>query len=183
MELQTRRLRLREFHPADWPDVHAYTSDPEVWRHMPADPGTLEETHALIHWCLMQAAVEPRLIYDLAVVLTAEQTVIGWCRFAWREDELRQAEIAYLLNRHYWGQGLATELAQELLRFGFQTQHAHRIFATARPVNRPSWWVLEKVGMQREGHLRQHRWMKEAWHDSYLYAMLEHEWSDNRADA
>ncbi len=182
MELVTPRLRLREFHTTDWPDVHEYNADGEVFRHLPSDAGTLEETHALIHWCQEQAQVAPRLIYDLAVVLTAEQKVIGWCRFAWREDELRQAEIAYLLNRHYWGQGLATELARALVRFGFETVHAHRIFATARPANLASWRVLEKVGMQREGHLRQHRWMKGAWHDSYLYAILEHEWSGKLQD-
>ncbi|MDP9317234.1 MAG: GNAT family N-acetyltransferase [Chloroflexota bacterium] len=183
MQLLTQRLLLRDFQTLDCQDVHEYNTDPEVFRHMPSDPGTIEDTYALVQWCIEQAHVAPRLIYDLAVELTVEQKVIGWCRFAWREDELRQGEIAYLLNRHYWGQGLATEVAQELLRFGFQTLHAHRIFATARPANRPSWRVLEKVGMQREGHLRQHRWMKEAWHDSYLYAMLEHEWSGNRADS
>lgn len=176
MELLTPRLRLREFHPADWPDVHEYTADPEVFRYLPSDAGTTADAHALIQWCREQAQVEPRLMYDLAVELTAEHKVIGWCRLAWREDELRQGEIAYLLNRHYWGQGLATELARELLRYGFEGLNAHRIFATARPANRGSWRVLEKVGMQREGHLRQHRWMKGAWHDSYLYAMLEHEW-------
>jgi ribosomal-protein-alanine N-acetyltransferase len=36
--------------------------------------------------------------------------------------------------------------------------------------------VMEKLGMRREGHLRQHRWMKGAWQDSYLYAILDHEW-------
>ncbi len=131
MQLLTQRLLLREFQSLDWQDVHEYNTDPEVFRHMPSDPGTIEDTHALVRWCIEQAQVEPRLIYDLAVVLKSEQKVIGWCRFAWRQDELRQAEIAYLLNRHYWGQGLATEAARELVRFGFEMLPAHRIFATA----------------------------------------------------
>jgi len=33
---------------------------------------------------------------------------------------------------------------------------------------------------QREGHLRQHRWMKGGWHDSFLYAILEQEWNQRK---
>jgi RimJ/RimL family protein N-acetyltransferase len=35
---------------------------------------------------------------------------------------------------------------------------------------------MGKVGMQQEGHLRRHRWMKGRWQDSLLYAILEEEW-------
>jgi RimJ/RimL family protein N-acetyltransferase len=69
-----------------------------------------------------------------------------------------------------------TEAARAVLRFGFTELKLHRIFATCRPANIGSARVLEKLGMQREGHFRQHRWMKGAWHDSYLYAILDHEW-------
>ncbi len=37
--------------------------------------------------------------------------------------------------------------------------------------------VLEKIGMQREGHLREHKWQKGQWRDSFVYAILEDEWA------
>jgi RimJ/RimL family protein N-acetyltransferase len=52
----------------------------------------------------------------------------------------------------------------------------HRIFATCDPENVASARVLEKVGMQREGLMRQQMLVQERWRDSYLYAILE----DNR---
>ena len=182
IKLTTNRLLLRDFQQSDWPDVHEFSVDPEVLQFLPSDPGTVEQTQAFVQWYIDRVHDDPRMFYELAVVLSTEQKVIGWCRFAWRTDEVRQAEIAYMLNRRYWGQGLATELARALVHFGFATMGAHRIFATARPANIASWRVLEKIDMQREGHLRQHRWMKGAWHDSLLYAILEHEWAANNPE-
>lgn len=31
--------------------------------------------------------------------------------------------------------------------------------------------------MRREAHLREHLWVRGRWRDSYLYAVLEHEWA------
>jgi len=178
MELTTPRLRLRDFQSADWQAVHTFTADPAVVQFMPLDPATQEEVHAWVQAWIDQAQAEPRTSYDLAVVHATTQRVIGWCRIAWRSDEVRQAELAYMLHQQYWGQGVATELAHALLTFGFTTMQAHRIFATTRPANVGSWRVLEKLGMRREGHLRQHRWMKGTWHDSFLYAILDDAWAD-----
>lgn len=179
IKLTTNRLVLRNFQQSDWSDVHEFNADPKVLRFLPSDPATIEQTQAAVQWWIDRVHDDPRMFYDLAVILLTDRKVLGWCRFAWRTDELHQAEIAYILNRRYWGQGLATELAHALLHFGFATMHAHRIFATVRPANIASWRVLEKISMQREGHLRQQRWMKGAWHDSFLYAILEHEWAAN----
>ena len=180
MELHTLRLQLREFQQEDWPAVHEFNSDPEVFQYLPSDPGTEEQSREFVQWCMTQSQADPRTYYDLAVVHTAEHHVIGWCRFAWRFDEVDQGEIAYLLDRRYWRQGFATEIAMRLLQFGFDELGTHRIFATCRPANVASWRVLEKIGMQREGHLRQHRWMKGGWQDSFLYAILEQEWNQRK---
>ena len=84
--------------------------------------------------------------------------------------------IGYSLNRKFWGQGYATEAAEALVKFGFGQLNLHRIFATCDPFNVASARVLEKAGMQREGHFRQHKWVKGKWRDSLLYAILDCEW-------
>jgi RimJ/RimL family protein N-acetyltransferase len=35
---------------------------------------------------------------------------------------------------------------------------------------------MERIGMRREAHLREHLWQRGAWRDSFLYAILENEW-------
>jgi len=43
--------------------------------------------------------------------------------------------------------------------------------------------VLERLGMRREGHLRESTWAKGEWTDDLLYAMLDHEWAARSRDA
>lgn len=51
----------------------------------------------------------------------------------------------------------------------------HRIYATCDPRNIGSSKVLEKVGMTREGRLREDLLIKDRWRDSLVYSILEHE--------
>jgi ribosomal-protein-alanine N-acetyltransferase len=173
--LVTDRLILREFVEDDWRAVHAFLSDPEVSRYVPFQPPTEEETREEIRKAIDGQRAQPPQ-YDFALVLRSTGTLIGLCRLTMRPDELRQAELLYLLNRHYWGRGYATEAVRAVLGYGFEELGLHRVYATCRPANVASSRVMEKVGMQREGHLRRHRWMKGTWQDSLLYAILEDEW-------
>ncbi|MNC25878.1 hypothetical protein D3C75_739860 [compost metagenome] len=67
------------------------------------------------------------------------------------------------------------------MQFGFQELGLHRIYATCRPENTGSWMVMEKIGMNREGHLREHFSKEGKWQDSYLYSVLRHEF-ESRID-
>jgi len=39
-----------------------------------------------------------------------------------------------------------------------------------------SWRVMEKLGMQREGWLREDRLWNGAWSDAFIYSILDREW-------
>ena len=47
---------------------------------------------------------------------------------------------------------------------------------TTPEINLRSAQLMEKVGMRREGHLRQNWWIKGEWCDSFIYGVLEDEW-------
>ena len=80
------------------------------------------------------------------------------------------------LDPSYWGRGYATESARAMLDFGFTELKLHRVSAYCIAENTSSSRVLERVGMRREGVQRQKEWMKGRWWDTYMYAMLRHEW-------
>ncbi len=88
----------------------------------------------------------------------------------------REGDIGYVLDQRFWGQGYGMEAAGRLLRFGFGELGLHRIFAICDPRNVGSIRVLEKIGMQREGRLREHMLVRGEWCDSLVYAILEGEW-------
>jgi RimJ/RimL family protein N-acetyltransferase len=48
--------------------------------------------------------------------------------------------------------------------------------ARCDPRNAASVAVLERLGMRREGHMRESTWAKGEWTDDLLYAILDWEW-------
>lgn len=183
MDLQTRRLILRDYTPDDWPAVDAYTSDPQVVQYLSFGPTTPEQTREHLQWSIAAAAEQPRSIYELAVVLRAGQKLIGTATLQVDHRERRQAYFSYLFHREYWGQGFATEAMRRLVHFGFTELRLHRIADDCDARNLASARVMEKLGMRREGHLRETIWKNGRWHDEYLYAILAHEWDRQTPDA
>jgi RimJ/RimL family protein N-acetyltransferase len=62
---------------------------------------------------------------------------------------------------------------RRLINFGFNDLKLHRIEAGCAVENIGSLKVLEKVGIQREGHKRKVLPLKNGWSDNYEYAILE----------
>ena len=58
--------------------------------------------------------------------------------------------MTYLLDRAYWGRGLATEAAREVLRHAREDLGRARLVAFIDPRNRASVRVAEKAGLAYE---------------------------------
>ena len=170
LPIETERLRIRHFTADDWPAVHAYTSDASVMTYVPEGVMTEEQTRQFI----AESMTEDSRTY--AVDLLAEDRLIGHVGFhPWFAPRI--FELGWVFHPQYHRQGYAPEAAAALLRFGFESLSVHRVVATCQPENRPSWRVMEKLGMQREGHLRKCIYRDETtWWDEYFYAILEEEW-------
>lgn len=182
VSVPTERLVLREFRPEDFPAVQQYGSDPHVVEFLPWGPNTEDETREFITRQVAAQEQVPRLSYGLAVALKADDHVIGGCGLCLSAGSDRHGWIRYCLARRFWGCGYATEAARALVAFGFGEFRLHRIFATCDVRNVASAHVLEKLGMTREGHLREDKFIRGHWRDSYVYAILEHEWARHRQD-
>ena len=180
LALRTKRLLLREFKEKDWEAVHVYASDAEVVKYLPWGPNTEEETKEFIHRAIKYQEERPRLHFELAAVLKADDSLIGGCDLNISSPVDRCGSIGYCLNRIYWSAGLGTEAVEALILYGFEQLGLHRIWATCDPENLASIRVLEKAGMKREGQLRENAWMRGKWRDSLIYAVLDREWFDLR---
>ena len=76
---------------------------------------------------------------------------IGRCGLLpWEIDGKLEIEIAYLLDKHFWHQGLATEAAKGIMEYGFQELHLSRLICLIDPGNIPSQRVAERIGMTLE---------------------------------
>jgi ribosomal-protein-alanine N-acetyltransferase len=138
------------------------------------------ETDAFLGKAIEGQGRWPRTDVGLAIELKATGRVVGSIRLWVVDPDQRTAEIGYTLARPLWRKGLTFEAAQALMAVGFETLGLHRIVATCDLRNRGSWGVMRKLGMRREGLMRQERMVKAGWRDTYLYALLADEWAAER---
>lgn len=72
------------------------------------------------------------------------------------EPEHGRADLGYWIGFPFWNQGYATEAARAVLTYAFEELLLHRITASHFVRNLASGRVLEKLGMKKEGLLREH---------------------------
>jgi RimJ/RimL family protein N-acetyltransferase len=170
VSLEGQRVALREWTRADSDAVRAYADDPEVGRYLIRSPAELLAEPAL---AIAQAEESPRTEYAFAIVARETGAVIGNAEVYVDSVRHHRGEIGYILRHDVWGQGLATEVATLLLRFGFDDLRLHRLWASCDPANTASIRVLEKIGMQHEGVLR-HQYLghDSTWRDAAIYAAI-----------
>ena len=150
--LETGRLRLRRFVPADVDLLVELDADPEVMRYItygkPTPRSAYVETY-MPRWIAIYQA-RPGLGY-FAAELRDTGEFLGW--FHLRDDRIepQYVELGYRLKRSAWGQGYATEGARALLSHGFDRLGSERISARTLLGNRASQHVMEKCGLRRVG--------------------------------
>lgn len=179
--IETERLRLRPFTRGDVDAVFAYRQREDVARHLFDGPMTHESVVEAVAMRVCQDALrENGDKLFLAVELKSEHMVIGELSLILRDRSARQGEIGYIFHPDHHGCGYATEAAGVLLELGFAGAALHRIYARCAAANLASWRVMERLGMRREAHFRDHAFSKGAWDEELIYAILEHEWRDRR---
>jgi ribosomal-protein-alanine N-acetyltransferase len=73
------------------------------------------------------------------------------------------------------------EALRVLLRYGFRVMGLNRIEATTHIENERSKRVLEKLGFQREGLLREYYCQEGVYNDQTLFSLLRAEWESGEA--
>ena len=182
MELNTERLILREFNPNDWPAVLAYQSDPLYLRYYDWTERTPEAVQEFVQMFLTQQEQQPRTKFQLAITLRSDHQLIGNCGIRMASADAHEGDIGFELSPKHWGRGYATEAARAVLTFGFTELHLHRIWSWCVADNVGSARVLEKIGMQPEGRLRDKEYYRGRWWDTRLFAILEEKWRAQAAE-
>src|SRR5687767_4980129 len=153
--IDTKRLILRDFRIEDWKAVHEYAANPNAVTHIPWGPNSADQTIEFVRGAIADAARPNRRTFEFAVVLRDEDRLVGGAGLRVSGTQNRDASMGYIVNPAFWKRGIATEAAAAIVEFGFRQRGLHRIWATVDPGNPASGRVLEKIGMIREGRLRQ----------------------------
>lgn len=148
--LTTERLVLRHLVPDDLAELYALYSDPELRRYFPEGTLSYDETREELEWFLNGHPARPELGL-WATIHRPSGRFIGRCGLLpWTIDGRDEVEVAYLLDRAFWGQGLATEAGLALVDYGFGRLGLSRLICLIDPDNEPSARVARRLGMTFE---------------------------------
>ncbi|MDI9903412.1 GNAT family protein [Rhodococcus sp. IEGM 1409] len=173
--LTTERLVLRDFTPEDEEAVHEYASDPAVCRYVDWGPNAPAVTRAFLADAALEAGFVERRSFTLAITSRADGAVIGSVA-AWEVSAAhRRAELGFVVNPKFQGQGYASEAGRAVLELACSRLGAQRVQATCRPENSASASVLAKIGMVEEGLMRAHMVIRGTAVDSLLFAAVRAE--------
>ena len=173
--LETDRLTLRGMRVSDAADMFSYARRPSVTAYLTWDPhGSIEETREYLTYIGQRYRTGD--FYDWAVVHKEDGHMIGTCGFTSFNCPADSAEIGYVLNPNYGGQGYATEAVRRVLTFGFEELSLHRIEARFIEGNTPSLRLMERVGMTLEGYARESMRIKGGYRTIGTCSVLRHEY-------
>jgi RimJ/RimL family protein N-acetyltransferase len=179
--IRTQRLLIRELEAKDREPLLAFVRDPAQLEHMLLFVETEEKLDAFLAMVHDSAQTEPRLQWHFAVDDVESGRYVGSCCLMVEHDAPSSAEIGYWFLREAWGKGYATEASAAMLALGFHRLGLHRIWGKCHVLNAPSAKVMEKLGMTREGTLREHVWLRDHFRSSHIYGMLKFEYRGSLA--
>jgi len=137
-------------------------------------PYSEEQARAWIATQTNRSGTAKEMVFSVAA--KEDSQLVGTVGLREIDVEHSQAEMGYWIGVPTWGRGYATEAARRLVRFAFEDLKLNRVYAHHMVRNPASGRVLEKVGMKREGLLRQRVRKSGVFEDVVLLAILHDDW-------
>ncbi|OHU86839.1 MULTISPECIES: GNAT family N-acetyltransferase [Pseudoalteromonas] len=170
MQFNTKRLVIRPVTPDDLAASFEHRSCALTSRYI-GEPASYEQAkQRLLEGCKPWHAQENERL-ALAITLQSNERLIGELMFKYVNKESLIGEIGYRLHKDYIGQGYAYEAVSGFIEHLFVEQEVMKITALCATENTASWKLMEKLGMQREGHLRRHFQLTTQRADAYYYGL------------
>ena len=144
--IETERLILREFNINDYKDVYEFGSNVEVHRYT-GDKiiESLNSAKELIK-NVWHKDYNKYGYGRWAVIYKPENKIIGFAGLKYL-PEFNESDIGFRFLPEYWGKGLASEVSNEIIKYGFEKLGLNKIIGIALAKNIGSCKVLEKIGL------------------------------------
>jgi RimJ/RimL family protein N-acetyltransferase len=176
VELRTSRLLLRTVRRSDFDELIPLANDYDVAAmtlRLP-HPYTRRDAEQFLEACCESAKCGHAVF-----AIEFDGKFAGCVGLHPNVDHCR-AELGYWIGKPYWGKGIATEAAREVVHWGFEKQSFNRIYAGCFPENAGSMRVLEKLGFKFEGVSRENVRKWDRFVDVHVYSLLAREFGQGR---
>lgn len=146
MEIQTNRLILKKVNKDDVKGLFKIFGNDNLTKYSKTGPDKeINETKRrvekmIFHW-------EKHNFGDFIVLNKETHQTIGFGGLYYKRDG-GNINISYIVDQKYWGQGFGYEIAQTLIKYGFNTLNLEKIVAEIDPKNAASIKLVEKYGFE-----------------------------------
>lgn len=102
--------------------------------------------------------------------------LVGYLQLALIDRVERRAAIGIVVgDKSLWGKGIGSTALRIVLDYAFTVRNLERVYCEVYAYNTRSMRMMERVGFQREGTLRQHEYHNGVRQDTHVYGMLRPE--------
>ena len=144
--LETDRVILRDWTEADLEDFARINSDPLIMEFYPDRLDEKATKHLVKHF---QSHIDKNGYGFFAVESKEDGRFMGFSGLAKVPTDMPfspAVELAWRLDYDYWGKAYASEIAQALMTFGFETLKLKQIVAYCADEHDRAKHILEKMG-------------------------------------
>ena len=177
--LQTERIVLRKLSMDDTDDMYEYACRSDVTEFLTWSPHP-DKAHTFDYLSYLQKRYKTGDFFDWAIVCRDTEKMIGTCGFTRFDFANNSAEIGYVINPEFKGNGIATEVVGRVIRFGFENLDLNRIECRFITENNASRRVMEKNRMTFEGVRREGMLIKGTYRDIGVCSILRSDFFEKK---
>lgn len=149
--VHTPRTILRKLRAEDLDELCRLYADSDIRRFFPEGVLTREQTKEELDWYVNGGWPAHPELGLWATIHRQTNRFIGRCGLIpWTIDNRLEVELAYLLAKEFWRQGLASEIGAAIVHYAFTELRLNRLIALIDCDNIASIRTAEKLGFQYE---------------------------------
>lgn len=169
--IETERLLMRPMKETDFEAYLQYAQDPQVMQYI-REIESVELIKEQFDGYADEWDGKEGHWMGAAIVLKDSDQLIGDIGFRYSSLDNQQIEIGYKFNQQFHGKGYGTEAVTAFVKMILKDWSFHKLVAFCEPRNIASFKLMEKLGMQREAHFKEHFKFGDEWQDEYAYGAL-----------
>ncbi len=174
-DIRTARLTLRKLQDSDDTDLKNNISK-EVVKWLPDIPFPYNLDCAKKYIACSKEDFKSQKTFDFGIIF--EGKLIGTISLSKIDSKLKEARLAYLLNKKFWGRGIMSEAVEHILRYGFEHLKLNRIYTGIILENKSSYKILIKYGLEKIKVNRKHYFIKGKYYDETIMELYSKDYRE-----
>ena len=174
MQLVSKRLSYKQLSSNDWELFYNLHTDKSVIKYI-SNPLSEQQIREKFETRLLPWNKESDGWLCLVITEVATGRNVGLTGFFSTWSANKQAELGFMLNPNYQGNGYGFESTEFMLKLAFNYCQFHKVSATVTKGNDASFGLLQKLGLKLEGVLRENFLLNGSWKDDLKLGILDTE--------